>query len=97
MSEPTSVPIVWRPTEAQVAAANVTRPMAKAGVDSYEALHAWSVADIGRFWDTCLEDLGLGWYEPYTTTYDDSAGFPWTRWFVGATPPCARARSRMRR
>ncbi|MDF1701366.1 MAG: AMP-binding protein [Planctomycetota bacterium] len=78
-----NAPIVWRPTEAQVAAANVTRLMAKAGVDSYEALHAWSVADIGRFWDTCLEDLGLGWYEPYTTTYDDSAGFPWTRWFVG--------------
>jgi len=57
--------------------------MCKAGVDSYEALHAWSVDDIGRFWDVALEDLGLSWYEPYEQTYDASAGFPWTRWFVG--------------
>jgi len=83
MSEHSSVPIVWRPAQAQVADANVTRLMKKAGADSFEELHAWSVADIGRFWDTALEDLALSWYEPYTQTYDDTAGFPWTKWFVG--------------
>ena len=78
-----NAPIVWRPTEEMVAAANVTRLMHKAGVDTYEALHAWSIADIGRFWDVALEDLGLSWYEPYETTYDMSRGFPWARWFLG--------------
>ena len=78
MSEHSSVPIVWRPTAAQVAEANVTRLMKKVGAGSFEELHAWSVADLGRFWDTALEDLGLSWYEPYTQTYDDTAGFPWT-------------------
>ncbi len=75
--------VVWAPTEEMVARANVTRLMKKAGVDGYEALHAWSVANIGRFWDTALEDLGVAWYEPYARVYDDSAGFPWTKWFVG--------------
>ena len=85
MSETTPAPIVWEPTPEIVAAANVTRLMQKVGVTTYEALHAWSIEDIGRFWDLALEDLGLSWYEPYETTYDDSDGFPWTRWFVGGT------------
>jgi acetyl-CoA synthetase len=77
--------IVWRPSEDTIANANVTRLMHKAGVDTFEALHAWSVEDIGRFWDVALEDLGLSWYEHYTRTYDDARGFPWTAWFVGGT------------
>ncbi len=77
--------IVWRPSEDIIANANVTRLMHKAGVDSFEALHAWSVEDIGRFWDVALDDLGLDWYERYSETYDDSKGFPWTEWFVGGT------------
>lgn len=77
--------IVWRPSTDTIANANVTRLMHKAGVDSFEALHAWSVEDIGRFWDVALEDLGLSWYEHYSETYDSSKGFPWTTWFIGGT------------
>jgi acetyl-CoA synthetase len=83
MSDTPSASIVWRPSETTVAEANVTRLMRKVGVDDYAALHAWSVADIGRFWDTALQDLGLSWYVPYTRTVDASDGFPWARWFVG--------------
>ncbi|MDA1195707.1 MAG: AMP-binding protein [Planctomycetota bacterium] len=78
-----STPLIWRPDPAAVAAANVTRLMHKAGVADLAALQAWSVADIGRFWDVALKDLELAWYRPYEQTYDDSAGFPWTRWFLG--------------
>ncbi len=80
-----NAPIVWQPSEEARTTANVTRLMKKAGVESYEALHAWSVEDIGRFWDVALEDLGLSWYQRYETTYDDSRGFPWTSWFLGGT------------
>jgi len=83
MDDTTTAPIVWRPTAEAIEQANVTRLMRKAGVDSTEALHAWSVEDIGRFWDVALEDLGLSWYEPYTRTVDQSAGFPWAKWFIG--------------
>jgi acetyl-CoA synthetase len=82
MTDPESR-IVWRPTPEIIEQANVTRLMARAGVSDYESLHAWSVADIGRFWDVALDDLGLSWYTPYERTYDDSRGFPWTRWFIG--------------
>jgi acetyl-CoA synthetase len=57
--------------------------MAKVGAKTPQALHAWSVADVERFWDVVLDDLGIEWYRPYDTTLDLSKGFPWARWFVG--------------
>lgn len=75
--------IVWRPDPDLIEDSNVTRLMERVGATTFEALHAWSVEDIGRFWDVALDDLGLSWYEPYTQTVDQSDGFPWARWFVG--------------
>ncbi len=82
MSLPTES-IVWRPDPAVAARTRVRALMERIGVSTFEELHAWSVADIGRFWDTVLPDLGLDWYEAYHTTLDRSQGFPWTRWFLG--------------
>ncbi|MHC5011585.1 MAG: AMP-binding protein [Planctomycetota bacterium] len=75
--------IVWRPTEAQVAGTRVKALMDQVGAKTFDELHAWSVKDIERFWDTALTDLGLAWYEPYGQTLDLSRGFPWARWFLG--------------
>lgn len=75
--------IVWRPGPDLLRTANVARLLAHAGVDCYAALHAWSVADIGRFWDVALKDLGISWYRPYERTLDRSRGLAWTRWFLG--------------
>ncbi len=83
MSTPSQPAIVWRPSQAALENSNVSRLMRRAGATSYEELHAWSVADIGRFWDEVLQDLALSWYRPYEQTLDRSKGFPWTRWFVG--------------
>ena len=75
--------IVWRPTEAHRRDSRVGRLMDRVGAATPQALHAWSVADIGRFWDTALADLGVVWDVPYRTPLDLSEGFPWARWFVG--------------
>ena len=75
--------IVWRPDPDFVARTNVKRLMDRVGVESYEALHAWSVADIREFWEVALDDLGLSWFEPYESIVDVSDGFPWARWFGG--------------
>ncbi|MCB9830697.1 MAG: AMP-binding protein [Planctomycetes bacterium] len=83
MTEPIPTGVVWRPDPEVASRTRVARLMRRVGATSFEALHAWSVADIGRFWDTALDHLGLSWYRPYERTYDDSAGFPFTRWFVG--------------
>ena len=75
--------IRWRPGREHLEHSRVARLMRKVGVDSPAALHAWSVADVARFWDVALQDLGTSWFTPYAKTLDLSGGFPWARWFVG--------------
>lgn len=48
----------------------------------YAALHAWSVADIGRFWKAYIDDAGL----PMDTSGAALTGdMPHVTWFPGAT------------
>ncbi|MDI7268432.1 MAG: AMP-binding protein [Myxococcota bacterium] len=77
--------IVWEPRGEYIENSNVVRFMRKHGLRTFEELHRWSVEDIGRFWDACLEDRGVEWFRKYDKTYDtgDSKSFEWTRWFVG--------------
>jgi acetyl-CoA synthetase len=75
--------IVWRPTTAYLERSRLRRFMRDAGVDSYEALLAWSNADPARFWNAAVRDLDLQFYQPYTRTLDLSRGLPWARWFAG--------------
>src|SRR5207247_897032 len=73
----------WRPSREHLEDSRVARLMKKVGVATPAALHAWSVADVPRFWDVVLKDLGTSWYVPYERTLDLSGGFPWAKWFVG--------------
>ncbi len=82
---PTNDEIRWRPSPTHLRDTRVAKLMAKVGARTPRELHAWSVADIGRFWDTVHADLGTSWFTPYATTVDLSRGFPWARWFVGGT------------
>lgn len=75
--------ILWRPSLKQIKTANVTRLMQRHGLKDHQELWRWSVADIARFWDVCLQDLEIEWFKPYRQTVDLSEGFPWARWFVG--------------
>jgi len=75
--------VVWRPTAAHLERSRLRRFMRDVGVDSYEALLAWSNADPARFWDAAVRDLDLQFYQPYTRTLDLSRGLPWARWFAG--------------
>ncbi len=42
-----------------------------------------SVAELGRFWDAVVRDLGIPFSEPYTQVLDESRGPEWPRWFIG--------------
>jgi acetyl-CoA synthetase len=75
--------ILWSPSEQSVRGSNIWRLMERHRLRSYEALIAWSTADIGRFWDAVMNDLAIEWETPYRQVFDSSAGLPWTRWFVG--------------
>jgi len=48
--------VLWRPDDAQVAGSDLGRLMAAVGAADYAALHAWSIADLGRFWREAIID-----------------------------------------
>lgn len=82
-SEHPDLPVVFTPDPARAAASRVGRLTARLGLPDARALHAWSVADLERFWTTALDDLGIQWYRRYERVLDASRGFPWARWFLG--------------
>lgn len=75
--------IIWQPTGDYLEKSNITRFMRKHGISDYDELIRRSTSDIEWFWDAALKDLGIEWYQPYTKVLDQSAGFPWAKWFVG--------------
>lgn len=54
------------------------------GIDTYSALHAWSIADLDRFWTTASEFLGVRWHDHPSAALADDA-MPSTGWFPGGT------------
>lgn len=75
--------VVWQPDPATVAQTNLAAFWKKQGLDSYDTLLEWALADVGRFWDAALADLDVRFYEPYTQIMDASAGIEKPRWCVG--------------
>lgn len=74
---------VWQPTADYLEKSNVARLMDKLGVKTANDLRTASVSDIGRFWKTVIDDLGIPFRTPYQQVLDLSAGIEWPQWFVG--------------
>jgi acetyl-CoA synthetase len=83
-------PEVWRPTAAQIDAANVTRLMRAHGIERLDRLVARSIADPSWFWDAVVQDLDLEFSTPYEQVVDLSRGPAWATWFVGGRTNVAR-------
>jgi acetyl-CoA synthetase len=77
--------IVWRPDEATIEHANVTRLIRRAGAADYAELVRRSVEEPEWFWPLVVQDLGLEFGQPWTRVLDESRGPEWTTWFVDAT------------
>ena len=81
---------LWRPSEARVAASNMTAFMAEAArragraFDSYDDLHAWSVTNVSAFWATVWDFVGMITSQPYEFVVDDPTRMPGAAWFGGA-------------
>jgi acetyl-CoA synthetase len=75
--------VAWRPTRAQVEAANVTGFLRRHQLHSVKELVAKSRRDPVWFWGVVEKDLGVAWYNPYDRVLDDTAGKAWARWYVG--------------
>ncbi len=74
----------WTPTPEFIATTNVAWLMQRAGVKSYEALHAWSVQYPEEYWALAIERLGIRFREPASRIMDPAAGVETPRWLPGA-------------
>jgi acetyl-CoA synthetase len=81
---------VWRPTDEQVDAANVTRLMRAHDIDRFEDLVRRSIDEPAWFWDAVVRDLDLEFSTPYGEIVDSSRGPAWATWFVGGRTNVAR-------
>ena len=81
---------VWRPTDEQVEAANVTRLMRAHGIERFDDLVRRSIEDPAWFWDAVVLDLDLEFSTPYGQIVDLSRGPAWATWFVGGSTNVAR-------
>lgn len=77
-------PYLWRPEKhAWTHTSHVARFMHRHGFADFESLRARAASDTEWFWRAALDDIGLQWQRPFERIRDASAGFPWTKWFVG--------------
>jgi acetyl-CoA synthetase len=82
--------VVWRPDEATVEHANVTRLLRLAGVETYAELQRRSCEEPEWFWPLCIEDMGIEFSRPFDRVLDDSRGPEWATWFDGGRISIAR-------
>ncbi|HEY7035035.1 MAG TPA: acetate--CoA ligase [Thermomicrobiales bacterium] len=75
--------LAWHPSPAYVERSRLRRFIETLGLTGYEEFLKWAVADIGRYWDAVVHDLGLEWHAQYEQPLDLSHGAPWAEWFVG--------------
>src|SRR5690606_1017732 len=80
---PFGQPIAWRPDSDAIEQTNLAAFWRRHGLGSYDELLRWAVADVGRFWEAALADLGVEFYQPYRQILDTSAGIERPRWCVG--------------
>src|ERR1051325_10938528 len=74
----------WVPSPAFISTSNIAWLMQQVGIDSYEALHAWSVQNRETFWALAIERLGVRLQKPFSRVLDLSHGVEEARWLVDA-------------
>ena len=77
--------VLWRPSEAAVERANLTRYQRRHGSDfgSYGELWKWSIADLDGFWSSMWDFFDVPGHRPAGPVLADDAAMPGARWFPG--------------
>jgi acetyl-CoA synthetase len=73
----------WIPDARTIAESNIAWLMSVAGVDTYKALHAWSIAERATFWETMVDRIGVTFDKPWIESLDLGDGIEKPVWFVG--------------
>ncbi len=76
--------VLWAPSDDAWTATAAGRFATRHGHDTYAALHAWSVADLDRFWGAVADDLGVRWRGAPSAVLGERR-MPGAEWFPGGT------------
>ena len=74
----------WFPAEDKIAKTNIAAVMQELDLDSYEALHSWSVHHRADFWELMIERLGIQFHRKFSEVMDLSKGDEFPKWLVDA-------------
>ena len=74
----------WFPDEDNVEKTNIAAVMRKLNLDSYEALHLWSVGNRADFWGLMIEQLRIQFHRKFSEVVDLSKGDEFPKWLVDA-------------
>ena len=74
----------WFPNEDEVEKTNIAAVMRELNLDSYEALHSWSVYHRADFWRLMIEQLGIQFHRKFSKVVDLSKGDEFPKWLVDA-------------
>ena len=74
----------WFPAEDQIKQTNIAAVMRELNLDSYEALHSWSVDHRADFWRLMIERLGIQFHRKFSEVVDLSEGDAFPKWLVDA-------------
>ncbi len=74
---------IWTPSPQRVADAHLTRFMAEAGADGYNALYRWSVDEPAAFWRKVRDFCGLVVSKEADAVVEGFEKMPGARWFPG--------------
>jgi len=83
-SEAQDLSPAWTPSPEFIATTNIAWLMKRAGVDSCDALHAWSVQNREAYWAIAIGRLGIRFQTPYAQIMDPAQGIESPRWLPGA-------------
>jgi acetyl-CoA synthetase len=75
--------IEWQPSSEYLERSRLLRFCQSTENGSLSELREWAAADIGRYWNAVVKDLGLVWSRPYRSPVNMSHGAPWPEWFPG--------------
>ncbi|RDH44324.1 acetoacetate--CoA ligase [Zooshikella ganghwensis] len=83
--------LLWKPSQARVAASNMTAFMTRVNqhytttLVDYPHLHEWSVNHRPEFWSLLSEFYGLRWHHQPKSILENDQNMPGAEWFKDAT------------
>ena len=81
--EDTAAP-AWFPAEDDVEKTHISAVMRQLNLDSYEALHSWSVDHRADFWGLMIERLRIRFHRKFSEVVDLPKGDEFPKWLVDA-------------